>query len=112
MSDTQERLQRDGEDALIAEAEAKEAERHRRERVAWAKAVVEAPRDATPRTGLSRDVQVAVFERDGGRCVACGSTRLLQFDHVIPLAMGGSNSIDNLQVLCDECNRRKGGTLG
>lgn len=44
----------------------------------------------------------------GNRCLACGSAGPLTVDHVVPLAMGGSNGVENLQPLCNPCNVRKG----
>lgn len=41
------------------------------------------------------------------RCLCCGERKPLTADHVVPLACGGSNSIDNVQPLCDRCNKRK-----
>ena len=43
-------------------------------------------------------------------CVACGCdiSEDYQVDHIIPLALGGSNDPCNLQILCPTCNKRKG----
>jgi hypothetical protein len=60
------------------------------------------------REPLSDAVKAFVWQRDGGRCVGCGARERLEFDHVIPLALGGSNTARNLQLLCESCNRRKG----
>ncbi len=52
-------------------------------------------------------IQIAVWERDEGRCVQCGSIENLEFDHIIPLSKGGANTISNIQILCSKCNLRK-----
>jgi hypothetical protein len=57
------------------------------------------------------DVKIFVWNRDGGRCVKCGSQVNLEFDHIIPIAKGGSNTARNIQILCDKCNRIKGADL-
>jgi 5-methylcytosine-specific restriction endonuclease McrA len=40
-------------------------------------------------------------------CLACGTAGPLSADHIRPLALGGSNSIDNIQPLCVPCNSSK-----
>lgn len=69
------------------------------------------------KTGTSRQpipsaVQVAVWARDGGRCVTCGATADLHFDHIIPVAKGGGNSEENIQILCRSCNLKKSDRIG
>lgn len=63
------------------------------------------------REPLPDHVKVFVWQRDGGKCVKCGSQRNLEFDHVVPLSLGGSNTTRNIQLLCQDCNRTKGGSL-
>ena len=63
------------------------------------------------RGSIPDDVKQYVWARDEGRCRACGATTELQFDHVIPVVMGGGSAADNLQILCGPCNRRKGAGL-
>jgi hypothetical protein len=53
----------------------------------------------------------AVFHRDGGRCRICGTSEKLHVDHIIPRAKGGSDSMDNLWLLCDKCNLSKTDTF-
>ena len=53
-------------------------------------------------------VRNAVFERDNHRCKYCGRTDDLEVDHIIPIAKGGKTTMDNLQTLCHDCNKRKG----
>jgi 5-methylcytosine-specific restriction endonuclease McrA len=44
-------------------------------------------------------------------CVACGSRENITADHVIPIILGGSHSIGNLQPMCMSCNTSKGSRL-
>ncbi len=53
------------------------------------------------------EVKREVWDRDGGRCVKCGKSDYLEFDHIIPHARGGSNSVNNVQILCRRCNLLK-----
>jgi len=63
------------------------------------------------REAIPDDVKVFVWNRDHGRCVKCGSAERLEFDHVIPVALGGANTARNLQLLCEPCNRAKGASI-
>jgi hypothetical protein len=59
------------------------------------------------RTAIPEDVKLAVWTRDVGACVRCGSTEKLHFDHINPVAKGGGNDLANIQILCSPCNLRK-----
>lgn len=56
---------------------------------------------------IPREVRQRVWQKYGGRCAECGASDYLEFDHVIPVAKGGSNSDANVQLLCRRCNLKK-----
>lgn len=64
-------------------------------------------REEWPSRYISDAVRAEVFERDGGKCRACGSTDQLEYDHVVPVSKGGEGAADNIQLLCRSCNRKK-----
>jgi len=59
------------------------------------------------REPIPEDVRFAVWRRDQSKCVKCGSKENLEFDHIIPVSKGGSNTERNIQILCEKCNREK-----
>ncbi|MCQ8127486.1 HNH endonuclease [Methylomonas rivi] len=63
------------------------------------------------REAIPRSVQREVWQRDGGKCVECDSKAKLCFDHIVPFSKGGSNSVRNLQLLCESCNLSKGNRI-
>ncbi|MBI2359083.1 MAG: HNH endonuclease, partial [Deltaproteobacteria bacterium] len=63
------------------------------------------------RETIPESVRMFVWQRDEGRCVKCGTHEKLEFDHVIPVADGGSSTDRNVQLLCEACNRAKGRSL-
>lgn len=91
-------------------------ERKRQRRVERAIAAVQQQNGkratAGSRQPIPDDVKMFVWQRDNGNCVKCGSQSNLEFDHIIPVAMGGSNTARNIQLLCETCNRSKGASLG
>lgn len=91
-------------------------EKANKKRIAIARAkAVAAMAESLDRKGerqpIPREIKVAVWQRDQGRCVECGSKVELEFDHIVPLALGGSNTERNIQLLCANCNRAKGASL-
>ena len=64
-------------------------------------------RSARRREPIPESVRHEVWRRDEGRCVDCGSRDRLEFDHIVPVSEGGSNTARNLELRCESCNRRK-----
>jgi hypothetical protein len=54
-------------------------------------------------------IKAQVYLRDGGQCVECGfRDPYIEYDHKIPRSKGGPNTVENIQLLCRGCNRKKG----
>ncbi len=60
------------------------------------------------RAEIPPDLRLAIYERDGWRCLKCESPDDLTLDHVIPWSHGGPDTYDNLRTLCRPCNSSKG----
>jgi 5-methylcytosine-specific restriction endonuclease McrA len=97
---------------------AKNAVKHRARASAWAKKNTEriAAKNGKRRTKMRNaggSFTAAEWrclkELYGNRCLCCGKSGIkLEADHVVPVALGGSSCIDNVQPLCSKCNKTKG----
>lgn len=71
-----------------------------------------APKPVAPRReAIPRAAQREVWQRDGGQCVECATREKLCFDHIVPFSRGGSNTVRNIQLLCERCNSSKGNRI-
>ena len=59
---------------------------------------------------LSKNIEAKLLQLQRGKCVVCqvalGAAR--HVDHILPIALGGANVDDNVQLLCPPCNQSKG----
>lgn len=60
--------------------------------------------------GIQRKAWASILTLCGSRCLKCGSTDRLEADHVLPVTLGGLNSVENYQPLCRSCNASKSDT--
>lgn len=57
---------------------------------------------------IPTSVKIEVWARDKGKCVKCGSTENLHYDHDLPFSKGGTSlTADNVRILCMKCNLNK-----
>ena len=69
---------------------------------------------ATDRNAVSSSLRARLWLRDAGLCGICGEPADeagFHIDHVLPVALGGSNDEANLQVSHPACNLAKGAGL-
>lgn len=55
---------------------------------------------------ITAAIKKAVFLRDKV-CQKCSSKNVLEYDHIHPFALGGKTEIQNLRILCRNCNQRQ-----
>jgi hypothetical protein len=55
---------------------------------------------------ISAEVKSQIWLRAKSKCENCSSKYALQVDHIKPRALCGSNDIENLRLLCRNCNQR------
>lgn len=54
------------------------------------------------------EVKKKVWVRDNGKCVKCGSSRILHYQYIIPISNKGfTNNADNIQINCENCKFKK-----
>lgn len=56
---------------------------------------------------IKTSLRLKVYERDGFKCVYCGSKKNLSLDHVTPESKGGATVEGNLVTACKPCNSKK-----
>jgi 5-methylcytosine-specific restriction endonuclease McrA len=71
------------------------------------------PKAGKNRVAIPTETKRQVWLRDQGRCAFkdCHSTHFLEIDHIIPVALGGSNDPSNLRVRCRGHNQRYAVTI-
>lgn len=61
---------------------------------------------------IPTNIKLFVWQRDKGRCVECGATDELHFDHILPFSRGGTSLTEqNVQLLCARHNLAKSANI-
>ncbi len=69
------------------------------------------PSRKEPTRVIPSGVKKAVWLRDGGKCVLCGASDDLHYDHDLPFSAGGSSTTENVRILCARHNLEKGARI-
>ena len=70
-------------------------------------------REASNTFCLRKEVKKYIYERDGFKCLICGTGKNLSIDHILPVYQVTSetfpylNSLENLRTLCISCNSKR-----
>ena len=68
-----------------------------------------------PREPIPWQIRVAVYQRDGKRCLSCGKLldyKEAQLDHIVPWSAYGPDRSSNLRILCKDCNEDRSNFRG
>ena len=93
---------------VMEEADKQRKDFERLKRLYDSDAIKEAKHKREP---ILEEVRIAVWRSDEGKCVQCDSNERLEYDHIIPVSKGGSNTVRNIQLLCEPCNRKKSDSI-
>ncbi len=63
------------------------------------------------RRSISKEIRALILSRDNSCCMYCGrkpeDNIKLTVDHIVPISKGGTDDLENLWTLCQECNQGK-----
>lgn len=97
------------QELLVLEANDMERKKFERLKLKYDSEAVREVRHA--RSRIPEEVRIAVWQRDQGQCARCHSRDRLEYDHIVPVSKGGSNTVRNVELLCEKCNREKGSQI-
>lgn len=63
---------------------------------------------------IPRVIMLKVVRRDNHVCQLCHKyvpDDKVEFDHIIPYSRGGPTSVENIRLLCRDCNRKKSNSM-
>lgn len=59
------------------------------------------------RKPIPKSVQRLIWQKAKSECEICSSKYALEIDHILPIALSGTNALENMRLLCRACNQRQ-----